>query len=92
MVKGIYTRSLGSFMFPPEINIASKKILVVFGSTGTQGGSVVNSVLADPVTATEFEVHAITRDPTKPAAAALAQKGAVVLKVHFCPAVFLEWH
>ncbi|KAH8591019.1 NmrA-like family protein [Bisporella sp. PMI_857] len=56
--------------------MASKKIIVVFGATGNQGGSVVQTLLKDP----EYEVRAITRDTSKPAAAALAEKGAIVLK------------
>ena len=55
--------------------MASKKILVVFGATGNQGGSVINSVLNDPKTASEFKIRGITRDPSKPNAKALEAKG-----------------
>lgn len=61
--------------------MSSKKILVVFGATGNQGGSVIKSILEDPVTAEEFHIRAITRDTSKPAAEALASKGVTVLKV-----------
>ncbi|MCJ1277498.1 hypothetical protein MMC21_005311 [Puttea exsequens] len=55
--------------------MASKKILVVFGATGNQGGSVVDSMLDDPVTAKEFHIRGITRDPSKPNAKALEARG-----------------
>ncbi|KAF6241889.1 hypothetical protein HO173_000601 [Letharia columbiana] len=56
--------------------MAAKKILVVFGATGNQGGSVIKSILSDPKTAGEFKIRAITRDPSKPNAQALTAKGA----------------
>lgn len=55
--------------------MAEKKILVVFGATGNQGGSVINSILSDPKTASEFKIRGITRDPSKPSAQALTAKG-----------------
>ena len=55
--------------------MATKKILVVFGATGNQGGSVVNSILSDSNTAKEFKIRGITRDPSKPNAKALEAKG-----------------
>ncbi|KAI4139321.1 MAG: hypothetical protein LQ341_004267, partial [Variospora aurantia] len=51
--------------------MADKKVFVVFGATGNQGGSVINSVLSDPAAAQEFRIRGITRDPTKPNAQAL---------------------
>ncbi|KIW74256.1 hypothetical protein Z517_12196 [Fonsecaea pedrosoi CBS 271.37] len=53
----------------------SKKVLVVFGATGKQGGSVIKSVLGDPKTASMFSIRAITRDPSKPAAQELTRLG-----------------
>ena len=55
--------------------MAGKKILVVFGATGVQGGSVIKSILGDPKTANEFKLRGITRDPSKPNAQALTAKG-----------------
>ncbi len=52
-----------------------KKILVA-GATGRQGGAVARHLLRVP----GFEVRALTRDPQKPAARALASLGAEVLK------------
>ena len=55
--------------------MADKKILVVFGATGNQGGSVVDSILSDPKTSNEFKIRGITRDPSKPNAQALTTRG-----------------
>ena len=55
--------------------MSAKKVLVVFGATGNQGGSVIRSVLGDPKAAEEFRIRGITRDPSKPNAKALAEKG-----------------
>ena len=55
--------------------MASKKLLVVFGATGNQGGSVIKSVLSDPKAAQEFKIRGITRDPSRPNAQALAAQG-----------------
>jgi len=61
--------------------MSPKKILVVFGATGTQGGSVVRSILADPKTAAVYHIRAVTRDPSKPAALKLIELGAEVVSV-----------
>jgi uncharacterized protein YbjT (DUF2867 family) len=61
--------------------MSSKKILVVFGATGNQGGSVINSVLSDPLSAEQFQIIGITRDPSKPSAVALAEKGVKLVKM-----------
>ena len=55
--------------------MADKKIFVVFGATGNQGGSVINAVLGDPKTASAFQIRGITRDPSKPNAKALEARG-----------------
>lgn len=57
------------------------KIITVFGATGNQGGSVIKEILADPVLSKEFRIRAVTRDPSKPASQALAQKGVDVIAV-----------
>ncbi|KAK3903310.1 NmrA-like family domain-containing protein 1 [Staphylotrichum tortipilum] len=51
------------------------KLITVFGATGNQGGSVIKHILADAVLSKEFKIRGITRDTSKPAAQALAQKG-----------------
>lgn len=60
--------------------MASKKILVVFGATGNQGGSVINTVLNDPVLSEQFQLRGITRDPSKDSAATLNTKGVEMVK------------
>ena len=59
------------------------KTVVVFGATGTQGGSVAKALLNDPRTAQQFKVKAVTRDPSKPAAKVLAEQGAEVVQASF---------
>jgi hypothetical protein len=61
--------------------MSSKKIIIVFGALGNQGGSVIDSLLNDPDTAGKLEIHGVTRDPAKPAALALAERGVKVVKV-----------
>ncbi|KAK0124013.1 hypothetical protein ONS95_009000 [Cadophora gregata] len=62
--------------------MSAKKVLVVFGVTGNQGGSVVNLILGDPSISEQFEIHGVTRDPTKPTAIALAERGVTLLKAN----------
>jgi len=58
----------------------SKQILVVFGATGNQGGSVVNTFLDDPELAKKYHIRAVSRDTNKAAAKALEKKGAEVVQ------------
>ena len=51
------------------------KLLVVIGATGQQGGSVVQTVLADPQLSKEYKIRGTCRDPSKANAQAIAQKG-----------------
>ncbi|XP_073414749.1 nmrA-like family domain-containing protein 1 [Dendrobates tinctorius] len=55
--------------------MANKKVLVVFGATGAQGGSVAAALLDDGT----FEVRAVTRDTSKPVAVKLKEAGAEVV-------------
>lgn len=57
------------------------KIITVFGATGNQGGSVISSLLTDPVLSKEFKIRGITRDPSKPSAQKLAEKGVELMSV-----------
>lgn len=57
------------------------KLLIVFGATGIQGGSVARAILADSMASKQFNIRAITRDPSKQAAKTLAQQGAELMKV-----------
>lgn len=51
------------------------KILVVFGVTGQQGGSVAKYVINDPELSSIYKVRGVTRDSSKPSAKALLQDG-----------------
>ncbi|XP_056390337.1 nmrA-like family domain-containing protein 1 [Hyla sarda] len=55
--------------------MSGKKVFVVFGATGAQGGSVAEALLADGT----FAVRAVTRDTSKPAAVKLKEAGAEVV-------------
>ena len=54
------------------------KVLVVFGATGQQGGSVVNCVINDPELSKLYKVRGVTRDPSN-SLANLYGKGAWIL-------------
>jgi len=58
--------------------MSDKKIIAVLGSTGAQGGGLVRAILADPDG--EFAARALTRDPAKEQAQALAAAGAEVVQ------------
>jgi uncharacterized protein YbjT (DUF2867 family) len=55
--------------------MADKKIIAVVGATGSQGGGLCEAILSDG----EFACRALTRDPSKDKAKALAAKGAEVV-------------
>ncbi|EPS26066.1 hypothetical protein POX_c04442 [Penicillium oxalicum] len=54
----------------------SKNIIVITGATGTQGASVAHTFLAIPT----WHVRCLTRNPSSPAAQALAASGAEVMR------------
>ncbi len=58
--------------------MADKKIIAVVGSTGVQGGGLARAILDD--SGGGFAVRAITRNPDKDNAKALAARGAEVVK------------
>jgi uncharacterized protein YbjT (DUF2867 family) len=58
--------------------MADKKIIAVIGSTGSQGGGLVNAILSDPNGG--FAARALTRDPNKDKSTALAAAGAEVVQ------------
>ncbi|KAL0941983.1 NmrA-like family protein [Colletotrichum truncatum] len=53
-----------------------KKVLVVLGATGNQGGSVVRTFLNDPVLASQWHVRGTTRNASSVAAVELSKLGA----------------
>ena len=54
--------------------MTQKKTIVVFGSTGAQGGGLARAILQD--INSEFSVRAVTRDPDSDKAKQLAEMGA----------------
>ena len=56
------------------------QLLVVFGATGNQGGSVAKFVIKDPELSKIYKVRGVTRDTTKPAAQELQKLGIEVVK------------
>lgn len=58
--------------------MADRKIIAVVGATGAQGGGLARAILADPTGG--FACRAITRDPGKDKARALAAAGAEVVQ------------
>lgn len=56
------------------------KLLVVFGASGNQGGSVLNYVLNDSALSKEYKLRAVTRDPAKSEFDGLKSKGVEVVK------------
>uniref|UniRef100_A0AAF6YUU7 NmrA-like family domain-containing protein 1 n=1 Tax=Bos taurus TaxID=9913 RepID=A0AAF6YUU7_BOVIN len=57
-------------------HMADKKLVVVFGATGAQGGSVARTLLEDGT----FRVRVVTRDPGQRAAKQLRLQGAEVVQ------------
>jgi len=57
--------------------MAQKKIIVVFGATGAQGGGLARAILND--SNSEFAVRAVTRDANSEKAKELAAMGAEVV-------------
>jgi uncharacterized protein YbjT (DUF2867 family) len=58
--------------------MTSSKIITVFGATGSQGGSVVQSLLQNK--SQSFKIRGITRNPDSEKAKALASQGVEVVK------------
>lgn len=57
------------------------KVIVVFGVTGLQGGSVAKAILNDSVLSKGYKIRGVTRDTSKPAAQALAKQGVELISV-----------
>ncbi|KAK4553135.1 hypothetical protein LTR86_009862 [Recurvomyces mirabilis] len=56
------------------------KLLVVWGATGQQGGSVVKAILADSTLCKEYHIRGTTRDNCSAKAQELAKKGVEVVR------------
>ncbi|CAK7203295.1 hypothetical protein SEUCBS139899_006026 [Sporothrix eucalyptigena] len=59
---------------------SQKLVITVFGATGNQGGSVIAALLAAPALASKYAIRGVTRDPTKPSAQKLRDKGVEPIK------------
>ncbi|KAH6856172.1 hypothetical protein B0I37DRAFT_70059 [Chaetomium sp. MPI-CAGE-AT-0009] len=59
------------------------QLLVIFGATGQQGGSLADFVLSDPTLSARYKVRGITRNLSQPAAAALRARGAEIVQADF---------
>jgi uncharacterized protein YbjT (DUF2867 family) len=68
--------------------MTDKKIIAVIGSTGSQGGGLCEAILGDPNAG--YACRAITRDPGKEKAQALAAKGASVVSADLDDEASLE--
>jgi uncharacterized protein YbjT (DUF2867 family) len=55
----------------------SAPLIVVFGATGTQGGSVIDHLISS---SRPYRIRAVTRDPSKPSGKKLEEKGCEVVK------------
>ena len=60
--------------------MSSKKLLTIFGATGNQGGSVIDTVFAHPELKEKYSLRGITRDPSSGKSKALADKGVEMVK------------
>lgn len=58
----------------------NKQILTVFGATGLQGSSVLNSVLESSFLSSKYSIRAVTRDVNKESSKALAARGCEVVQ------------
>ncbi|PYH89410.1 NAD(P)-binding protein [Aspergillus ellipticus CBS 707.79] len=56
------------------------KTIAIFGATGQQGTSLINTILHSPTLSTQYRIRAITRNPTQPSALALAAKAIEVVQ------------
>ena len=68
--------------------MADKKVIVVFGATGAQGGGVVRAILND--SGSEFSVRAVTRDTNSDKAKELANMGAEVVSADIDDAASMQ--
>ncbi|MEN3338483.1 MAG: hypothetical protein V7647_2159 [Acidobacteriota bacterium] len=68
--------------------MAGKNVIAVVGATGAQGGALARAILSDQ--ARTFAVRAVTRDPNKEAARALAASGAEVVRADLDDTTSLE--
>jgi uncharacterized protein YbjT (DUF2867 family) len=68
--------------------VAERKVIVVTGATGAQGGGLARAILAEPEAG--FTVRALTRDADSEAAGALAAAGAEIVSADLDDPASLE--
>ena len=56
------------------------KLLVIFGATGQQGGSVIDYILNDAELSQKYRLRGVTRQPSQPAAGRLIERGVEVVR------------
>lgn len=61
--------------------MSDKHVIVVFGATGAQGGSVIKALCENDTILQEYSIRAVTRDTSKPEAVALREKGISTISV-----------
>jgi hypothetical protein len=54
---------------------AMSKLLTVFGTTGQQGGALIDHLLASPMVSSLLCLRAVTRDASKPTARSIETRG-----------------
>ncbi|KAF7197057.1 NmrA-like family domain-containing protein 1 [Pseudocercospora fuligena] len=59
---------------------SDKKILLIFGATGNQGGSIIDLVLKRPDLSSKYALRGISRDPNSSKSQSLTNKGVEMVK------------
>ncbi|KAM0255741.1 hypothetical protein ACHAQJ_005495 [Trichoderma viride] len=59
------------------------KVLTVFGATGSQGGSVIRSVLSHPTLSSIYKIRGVTRSLTSDASKALEDSRVEMIQAHW---------
>ena len=70
--------------------IMSTKLLTVFGATGNQGGSVINTVSSHGMLAVKYHLRAVPRDVTCAPAKGLAESRCEVFQANMYDLVSLQ--
>lgn len=63
------------------------KIITVFGATGNQGGSGINTILEDPRLYKKYKIRGITRHSSKESGQKLIKQGVEVVSVRPHPSI-----
>lgn len=74
--------------------MASKKIILAFGATGNQGGSVVRTFLSDPKLKNDWAIRGVTRNVESASAKKLSSQGVemVAVSLHLPAALVRDTH